>query len=133
MDIALCVVYPETKKIEFAGAMSSIILISAGKSYTYRGSRFALGTYMKSRDKQFKTQEISYKSGDMLYLYSDGFKDQFGGEHNKKFMFRRQVQLFESVDHLPAQKQEEIILNTLHNWQGDLAQVDDIMIVGTRL
>jgi len=133
MDMSICVIDPSTKTIEFAGAMSSIVLNSSDKAQTCRGSRFALGRYMQMKDKDFETQSIKYNSGDMLYLYSDGLKDQFGGKNNKKFMFDRQVDLFEKVHLLPAPQQEKIITSTFHDWKGELDQVDDVMVIGVRL
>jgi len=133
MDMAFCIIEPSKNIMEFAGAMSSIILDGSGKSRVYRGSRFALGDYMKMKDKHFETQSIKYNSGDMLYLYSDGLKDQFGGDDDKKFLFDRQVQLFEKIHHLPAPKQKKIIIDTFEAWKGELDQVDDVMVIGVRM
>lgn len=133
MDLAFCIIDPAKKQIEFAGAMSSVIHVASGKTEIYRGSRFALGKYMLTKDKHFETQTINYSSGDMLYLYSDGLKDQFGGERNKKFMFDRQVQLLEKVHHLTASEQEKIIIKTFEAWKGNHDQVDDVMVIGMRL
>ncbi len=133
MDMAFCIIDPAKKQIEFAGAMSSIVLVSSGKAQVYRGSRFALGKYMLTKDKHFETQTINYSSGDMLYLYTDGLKDQFGGEKNKKFMFERQVQLLEKTHNLAALEQERIIMKTFEAWKGDVDQVDDVMVMGVRL
>ena len=133
MDIAFCIIDPLKKKIDFAGAMSSIILDSSGKSQVYQGSRFALGQYIQMEHKHFETQVIKYNSGDMLYLYSDGLKDQFGGEYDKKFRFDRQVKLFEKIYQLPAHEQKIAIIETFEEWKGDLDQVDDVMVIGVRL
>lgn len=78
-------------------------------------------------------QVIKYNSGDMLYLYSDGLKDQFGVEENKKFRFDRQMQLFGKVHHLPAREQEKIIVATFKEWKEKLDQIDDVMVIGLRL
>jgi serine phosphatase RsbU (regulator of sigma subunit) len=133
MDMAFCIIDPKEKKIDFAGAMSSIILNESGKSQVYKGSRFGLGKYMKAKEKYFETQVIEYKSGDMLYLYSDGLKDQFGGDDDKKFMAKRQTALFEKVHHLPNHEQKEIIIKTFEEWKGEQNQVDDVMVIGVRL
>jgi len=133
MDMAFCIIDQPKNKIEFAGAMSSVILDESGKSQVYKGNRFGLGEYMKAKDKNFETQVIKYKSGDMLYLYSDGLKDQFGGDDDKKFMAKRQTELFEKVHNLPTHEQKQIIIKTFREWKGEKKQVDDVMVIGVRL
>lgn len=133
MDMAFCIINPNEKKIDFSGALSSIILSETGETQVYQGSRFALGKYMQMKDKQFETKVIKYNTGDMLYMYSDGLKDQFGGEKNKKFRFDRQLKLFEEIHKLPAGEQERIIVTTFKEWKGKEDQVDDVMVIGLRL
>jgi serine phosphatase RsbU (regulator of sigma subunit) len=78
-------------------------------------------------------KEIEYKTGDVFYLFSDGFSDQFGGEHDKKFFVRRFYIELLNIHRLPMLKQKEILENNLKEWMGDNIQTDDITVMGIRL
>ncbi len=113
--------------------MISIVIASPDEVKIFKGNRFGLGGYMETSKKRFDTQTINYNDGDMLYLFSDGYKDQFGGAKNKKFMSKRLLTLFEQIHHLPAAEQHREVTNTFNNWKGKEKQVDDILVMGLRL
>lgn len=133
MDLSYCVIDRSQKKILYAGAMNPIILVSEGKAQTFKGSRFSLGAYLDEDEKKFETQEISYNEGDMLYLFSDGFIDQFGGDNRKKFTRNRLTELLPSISSLPDEEQLETLRSTLEDWQGEIPQTDDILVMGLQL
>jgi serine phosphatase RsbU (regulator of sigma subunit) len=81
----------------------------------------------------FTLHTIDYETGDTLYLYTDGYADQFGGPKGKKFKYKALNDLLESIHHLLMQEQHHQLNQTIANWMGDLEQVDDICIVGIRL
>ena len=81
----------------------------------------------------FTTQEITIKKGDYIYLFSDGYIDQFGGEKGRKFMSKKFKQtLLENADK-PMQQQRENLNIKLKNWQGKYDQIDDILVLGVKI
>ncbi len=76
---------------------------------------------------------ITLQQGDAIYLFSDGFVDQFGGEFGKKFMTKKFRELLLSIQHLSMNEQKEYLLNTLIKWQGKHDQVDDILVIGIKI
>lgn len=133
MDMSLCLIDKADKKIMFAGAMSSVVVASAGKIEKYRGSRFGLGGYMESSKKQFETIEIPYNEGDMLYMFSDGYQDQFGGERGKKFKPSQLLGIFEKVHKMTDEEQKDILVSTFDSWKGEGKQTDDVLVMGLGL
>jgi serine phosphatase RsbU (regulator of sigma subunit) len=83
-----------------------------------------------SERKNFTTHHINLKKGDRLYLFTDGYADQFGGEKGKKFKYRQLEDLLVSSAHLALNEQKEILENVFVNWKGNLEQVDDVCLIG---
>lgn len=147
MDIGFCNYNPETKELKYAGANiylhiirrtsepppSSIILNNSGDYtlYQVKCERQSIG-YLAGR-RCFTTHSIQLQSGDIIYLFTDGFTDQFGGPRGKKFKltdFRRI--LCENAE-LPLEKQRNILLDLYSSWKGDNIQVDDVTVLGIRI
>ncbi len=134
MDLSYCVIDRSKKKILYAGAMNPIILVSGGEAKTFKGSRFSLGAYLDNDAKSFETHEIDYTEGDMLYLFSDGYIDQFGGnQRRRKFNRNRLTKMLPEIANLPDEEQLATLQNTLSEWQGDEPQTDDILVMGLQL
>jgi serine phosphatase RsbU (regulator of sigma subunit) len=91
-----------------------------------------IGIFIKEKE-EFTDHVIDIKSGDSLYLYSDGFQDQFGGENKKKFLPKNLNNLLLEISDKPAKRQKEILEETLQTWQGDEPQVDDIIVLGFKI
>ncbi|NJK86310.1 MAG: SpoIIE family protein phosphatase [Bacteroidales bacterium] len=85
MDIALCIIDYEDKKIQFAGAHNSLIIIRNGEIMQYQGDRMPV-SYHKNKDLPFTQHTIELQNGDVFYIFSDGYVDQFGGQEGMKFM-----------------------------------------------
>ena len=81
----------------------------------------------------FTQQTIQLRAGDMLYAFTDGMADQFGGPQGKKFMYRRMKELIQTISSLSPEKQYQYFSAALIEWQGDIEQVDDITIIGIRI
>lgn len=133
MDISLCVIDRENKKIQFAGANHPAVIVSAKTANLHKANRYGLGKYIISVRKHFVTQQIAYKQGDMLYLFTDGFRDQFGGPRNKKIGLNQFITILEQVSPLAAEQQKEELIQQFTTWQGNKEQVDDVMVVGIGL
>lgn len=134
MDITLCLIDKETHTLQIAAANHVAYLVYDGIIDTIEGDMSAIGGSSAIENPvEFTNHTITYKPGTRLYMFSDGYQDQFGGEHNKKFLgthFKKL--LFESCD-LPMDKQAELLDSTFENWKGSLKQIDDVLVVGIEL
>jgi serine phosphatase RsbU (regulator of sigma subunit) len=133
MDMALCIFDFKKMNLEFAGANNPILLIRDGEVTMYKGDRFPIGVYEGNVPKPFSNNEIDIQPGDCVYMFSDGYPDQFGGPDNKKFMLRRFQELLRDVHAMPMNKQKEILAQRLSEWKGKNEQVDDILVIGIRV
>ncbi len=132
MDIALLIIDLDTYEADFAGAYNPVIVVKPdGQLIETKGDKMPVGVYFK--EKAFTNRKIKVEKGDMIYLFSDGYIDQFGYESNKKFMYRNFKNLLMGIANLSASKQFDILTSTLINWKGHLAQVDDITVLGFRV
>jgi serine phosphatase RsbU (regulator of sigma subunit) len=130
MDIGICSINLKKKKICFAGAFFPLFLIRENRLIEIKGDRFTLG--MAPDGASFRNNEMDLFEGDMLYLFSDGYVDQFGGEENKKFMYRRFRYLLMNINGFPLADQKSILDDNIKTWSGNNPQVDDILIIGFR-
>jgi serine phosphatase RsbU (regulator of sigma subunit) len=128
MDIGLCVVDKKARKIEFSGALFSLYIIRDNRLIDLKGDRYTLGTLPPGKD--YTNNEIDLKKDDMMYLFSDGYPDQFGGPENRKFMYRRFRYLLNTIHHFPVEEQKLILEENIKIWMGDNSQVDDILVMG---
>ena len=107
MDISLCVLDRANQTIHFAGAYNPLILIREKEIIKYKGDKMPIGIFIKEKES-FTNHEIKVLKGDSLYLYSDGFQDQFGGESKKKFLPKNLNNLLREISNETVQKQKEI-------------------------
>jgi serine phosphatase RsbU (regulator of sigma subunit) len=131
MDIALCILDRNKKVIEFAGANNGMLLIRNNRINIYQPDKMPVGFYV-THDK-FTNYRIDYLPGDRIYMFTDGFSDQFGGPNGKKFKSKQFRELLLALHHLPAEKQKDMLGKKFYEWKGDLDQVDDVLIFGMRL
>lgn len=132
IDISLAVIDHTAKEIEYVGANSPIVLVQDEEVKFFKGSKQSLGS--SSDDlKPFKKELIKYNPGDAMYLFTDGYQDQFGGDQDKKFMVKRLRNLFLRVYELPVAEQKDIITSTIEDWMMNSKQVDDMLIIGIKL
>ncbi len=131
MDLALISVQPETLKCEYAGANNPLYLVRNRQLTEYKADRMPVSHY--PRMDKFTNQEIQLEKGDQLYLFSDGYADQFGGEKRKKFKYKAFQQHL--VDHCgeSMEQQHKSLLDTIVEWQRDYEQIDDMVIVGIKV
>ncbi|MCB9186574.1 MAG: SpoIIE family protein phosphatase [Flavobacteriales bacterium] len=133
MDIALCTWDSKTNVLEFAGAYNPMYLFQNGELIEFKGDRFPVGAFIDEEIRQFTNHQIKVNSGDMVYVFSDGFSDQFGGPNGKKFMLRRFKDMLKTIHKKPVDEQYDLLAKYLKNWKGNLEQVDDICVVGVRI
>lgn len=133
LDISMVVIEPGKKQISFSGLGHRILHAGAGKIEEYRGDRSHIGQNLNTTEKPVTLQAFSYENGDSMYLFSDGFPDQFGGDKLKKFGMDRLRGLLESICHLPFQEQKQILESTFVAWKGAQVQIDDVLLIGVGL
>lgn len=132
MDIALCLIDCDTCEMEYAGANNPVYIISNSELQIYKADRMPIGIHAWF-DKPFNHQHISLEEGDVVYLFSDGYPDQFGGPKDKKFRYKQFQQLLLKIHQEPMDKQKETLISTMEAWKGNREQIDDMMILGFRV
>ncbi len=132
MDIGFCVIDCKESTLEYAGAFSSMYLIRDKTVSEIKGNRFSVGLMGDLIDEPFENHCMKLEKDDVIYLFSDGYPDQFGGEDGKKFKYRRFRHLLLNIHRFPFRKQETILDQSLIQWMGDHEQVDDILIIGVK-
>jgi len=132
MDIAFCVLNRKTDEVSFAGAMNPMIVFEGDQRIVYKSDRVGIGGGT-APDHQFSTQVHKANKGDWIYLYSDGYPDQFGGPKNKKFLTKRFHVLLAELKSLSPEDQKTRLENNLEEWKGDNEQIDDILVIGFQI
>jgi CheY-like chemotaxis protein len=132
LDISLAILDEKNERIQFAGANNPFYLIKNKELIIHKGDRMPIGIHLNF-DKPFTNHPIDIKQGDMIYLFSDGYADQFGGPKNKKFRYKQFQELLLKIHNLPLDEQKEKLFRTITDWMGDNEQVDDILILGFRI
>lgn len=131
MDMALCVFDPDSFKLQFAGGYNPLMLIRNGELVKYQADPMPIGIGSIPNQK-FTRHEINILEGDQIYLYSDGYEDQFGGDHDKKFSRQRFRQLLQDIHTLSMQEQKSHLEKSLDEWMNGREQIDDITVMGIR-
>ena len=133
MDLSLISIDPEKRSLTFAGAKRPLYVASNGTLNEIKGNVLGIGGSRKKTIKKFTQHEYSVKKSDTIYLFSDGYSDQFGGPDNTKFMTERFKRLLLDIHDLPMDKQRQKLENTIEEWKGESRQIDDILVIGVRI
>ncbi|MBN4051488.1 SpoIIE family protein phosphatase, partial [bacterium AH-315-M05] len=131
MDISLCVWHKKTNWLDFSGAHNPLYHFRNGSFTEYNGDQQDIG-YQRGEEKPFTKHSLKLQKNDMLYLFSDGFVDQKGGQKGKKFYYPPFRDLLNSIHNKPLSDQLSIIKQTYYDWKGNREQIDDICIFGVR-
>lgn len=131
MDITLCKYKKKNKMLEIAGAYNPLYLLRKGVLTEYKADRMPIGYYPKK--KNFTAHTVQLQKDDVIYLFSDGFHDQFGGAFSKKYTSKQLKQILTAISPIPMDEQQNKLEHELETWQGTNAQVDDILIIGIRI
>lgn len=132
MDLGVCVIDSETNLLSYAGAMRPLYIYRHGIRTTLKGSRYSVGG-ISQIEKVFKTQEFQLIKEDILYMFSDGFPDQFGGSKGRKMKISVLNELLDQVCQLPFEKQGSEINTFFETWKRDEAQMDDVLMIGVQI
>jgi|ERR1700757_4845678 len=132
MDIALVEIDLDTKKIKFSGAFRPLVLIRDGKIIEYKASKYPIGLY-GDVEKKFDLHEFDLQANDALYMFSDGYADQFGGERSKKFNRRNFYEMLLSIQDMNMSEQGSFLEYAHNNWKQDEPQTDDLLVIGLKI
>ncbi len=135
MDMVICEYNPLTRHLKFASAMRPVILIMDGESFYIKGNRLSVGGE-SAGDKFFVDQEYFLREGDVIYLFTDGISDQFGGPDGadgKKMKMNRLKRFVDELASLPASEQKVELSKFFYDWKGEHDQVDDVLFMGLRV
>jgi len=133
MDMALCIIDKNTLEMEYAGAYNSIFIIRNQELKELKADKMPIGIHAVKLDKPFTNQQYKLQKGDVLYLFSDGYVDQFGGERGLKFKQKAFKELLLQIFDEPMIDQKQKLENVMKEWQGDYSQLDDMMVMGIRI
>jgi serine phosphatase RsbU (regulator of sigma subunit) len=131
MDISLCCFDLQAKMVWWAGANNPLWIARGGEMLTLEADHQPVGLHEFAQ--KFTTQQLPLEDGDMLYLFSDGYADQFGGEKGKKLKTANLRKLLLASATLPAVQQRALLEQHFHSWRGSLEQVDDVLVIGIRV
>lgn len=132
MDMVLCIIDFETLNLDFAGAYNPLVHIRNKEINIVKGDKMPVG-FHEGQMLPFTSNEISLEKGDCLYIFSDGYADQFGGPDDKKFKSSQLYELLLKISDEKMETQKKILDDTFVNWKGDNDQVDDILVIGIRI
>lgn len=133
MDIALCSLDLERNVLQFAGANNPLFIVRDNELKIIKGDRFPIGVYNNDTNNLFNNHTIQLKEGDAIYIFSDGYADQFGGVKGKKFKNKQFKEILLFIQDYDMDEQKEILKRTLEEWRGETNQVDDILVVGVKI
>ena len=132
MDVSLVVIDYNSRTINFSGAFRPLTLLRDGKIIEFKGNRYPIG-FFDSLDKKFITQRIPILPDDRIFLYSDGYIDQFGGHDGKKLNRKRFFDFILSSQNMDVQEQGAYLEYSFNNWKQNEIQTDDVLLIGIKI
>jgi serine phosphatase RsbU (regulator of sigma subunit) len=133
MDIALCCIDFKGMRLEYAGANNPLYIFRNKELIILNADKQPITASTESEPKPFTNQFFELRKGDAIYLFTDGYADQFGGEQEKKFMYKRFKETLLSIQDRSMEDQRFELYRTFQDWRGNLAQVDDVLVIGIKV
>jgi serine phosphatase RsbU (regulator of sigma subunit)/streptogramin lyase len=133
MDIIVCEIDLKTHYVRFASAMRPMIIYRNGEEIFIKGSRNSVGGHYDKEDNIFEDEGLQLSKGDIIYMFSDGYSDQFGGPMGKKFKMVRLKNLLQDIHTKPMDEQCIHVKNTFNLWKENYEQVDDVLFMGIKI
>lgn len=131
IDFALCMYNENTRELEYAGANRPLVRVRKHKLEEWKPDKMTIGV-APLQEQSFTNQTIKVKKGDIFYLFSDGYPDQFNWKTNKKLKYRPFLQILEHIADQPMEKQKQFLEEYLLAWKGKSLQIDDVLVFGFR-
>jgi len=132
MDMTLCALNYKTLELQFAGAFNPLYIVRNNELLQFKADKFPIGMFIGEK-QHFTNNSIQLQNGDHVYIFSDGYADQFGGSKGKKFMAGNFRELLKEMSKLPIENQSINLNQTIEEWRGNLEQVDDILVIGIKI
>lgn len=133
MDLVICVFSEDLRKMRYAGAKRPVWLLRDKQIEEFKGERFSIGGFQPFGEMEYRTHQVELRSGDRLYLFTDGYQDQFGELTGKKIMTKNLKQVLEESAAEPVSSQQSMLENYFNAWKGRFEQVDDVLILGVEV
>lgn len=133
MDMSFISIDYENNVLEYAGAYNPLYIIRNNELIHVKSDNIPIGSFFQYPDRKFTNHIIPILKGDCIYVFTDGFADQFGGPDFRKFMYRNFKELLLNIHQKPMEKQEELLWEELCNWKGEEEQIDDICVIGIKI
>lgn len=133
MDMALVQLDMKNMTANYAGAHNPIYHISDGEFNEIKADKFAIGSFIRGEKKKYTNHVINLKKGDILYTFSDGFPDQFGGPKGKKYKYKPFKEFLMSIHKKPMAEQYKLLEKEFIEWLGNHEQIDDVIVFGVRI
>lgn len=133
MDMALLNIDRKNMQLQYAGAYNPVYMFRDKKLFETKADKFPVGITFKENFNKFTNHSMPLEKGDMLYIFTDGFADQFGGPFGKKFKYDQYKGMLMDIHTLECREQKNILNNTFNEWRGDLVQIDDVLVIGIRI
>ncbi len=130
VEMSICVIDRKSMQMEFSGAFLPVYIVRNDKLIEIKGDK--QNVVQSVPGVTFNRSSFTLQKGDILYLFSDGYADQFGGPDNKKFMYRRLRHILLTISKYPLGDQQRILDETITTWMREFEQIDDMMILGIR-
>lgn len=132
MDMTLCTINYETLELQYAAAFNPLYIVRDGELILHPANKFPIGLFIGEKTN-FDNYSIQLQKGDQIYIFSDGYADQFGGPKGKKFMIGNFRKLLTLIATMPIDDQKEKLDQVLLTWQGEQEQVDDVLVIGVKI
>ncbi len=132
MDLGLIHYFTDERRLEFSGANLPVWIVRQNELIECKGDRFPIGIHY-GKEQPFTLQSINLEIGDWIYLFTDGFADQLGGELGKKYLSKNFKKFLLSISHLTSKEQHESIRTEFTNWKNQQDQLDDVLVFGLKI
>lgn len=132
MDVSLCMICEQSKNLYYAGANRPLVYIRNNEIVQIKGDAYPIGGLSNERPP-YSCHKVPLKDGDIFYIFSDGYPDQFGGEKNKKYMTPRFRKFLLSISKHPLKEQKQLLDDEFNRWKGGEEQVDDVLVMGFKV
>lgn len=133
MDITMCAFDFEQHTVDFAGANNSLYVFANNELKEIKADKQAISGSTDDEKKPYTNHKLQLQKGDVVYLFTDGYADQFGGPKGKKFKHKQLEQILVDIARLPMDEQKQILDKRFEEWRGTLEQVDDVTAIGVRI
>lgn len=131
MDMVFCCLDKKKKQLTYAAANNPLWILRKGEVLEFEADKEPVGVSV-GESNQFNQHVVKLEEGDVIYTFTDGYADQFGGEKGKKFKYKQLKELLLANARMPLASQKQVLEDTITMWQGDLEQVDDMLVIGVK-